>query len=79
MLPDPGVLATPFTTSVGTVLVEVTEVDKPDDAQFEIIKPMLKGQALNSKRQGFLLAWLDDLSQRAKIERHYLPLEASDI
>ena len=78
-LPDPGVLSTPFATSVGTVLVEVTEVDKPDDAQFEIIKPMLKGQALNSKRQGFLLAWLDDLSQRAKIERHYMPLEASDI
>ncbi|HCH65138.1 MAG TPA: hypothetical protein DFR83_20205 [Deltaproteobacteria bacterium] len=78
-LPDPGVLGTPFTTSVGTVLVEVTSVEKPDDAQFEIIKPMLKGQALNSKRQGFFLAWLDDLSQRAKIERHYMPLEASGI
>jgi peptidyl-prolyl cis-trans isomerase D len=74
-LPSPGVLAQAFTTSVGTILVEVTSVDKPDEAQFELIKPMIKGQALNSKRQGFLVAWLDDLTQRAAIERFYMPLE----
>ncbi len=74
-LPEPGVLGRAFTTSVGTILVEVTEVERPTDEQYAIVKPMIEGQLLNSKRQGFLLAWVEDLTTRAKIERNYLPLE----
>ena len=74
-LPEPGVLPRAFATSVGTILVEVTQVDRPSDETFATIKPMLQSQMLRSKRQGFVQAWMQDLMDRADIERHYLPLE----
>lgn len=74
-VPEPGVLGRAFTTSVGTILVEVTDVQKPSDEQYAMLKPMLEGQILREKRDGFMAAWVQDCMDRADIERAYLPLE----
>jgi peptidyl-prolyl cis-trans isomerase D len=74
-LPEVGVLGKAFTTTVGTILVEVTRVDKPSDEQYVMLKPMLQGQLLREKRDGFTLAWMQDLMDRANIDRPYRPLE----
>jgi len=74
-LPDPGVLGKAFTTSVGTILVEVTAVNKPSEDEYATIAPLIEGQILRSKRDGFVAIWMDDLMKRADIERLYMPLE----
>jgi peptidyl-prolyl cis-trans isomerase D len=74
-LPDVGVLPRAFSTTVGTILVEVTDVQKPSEEQYALLKPMLQGQILREKRDGFFAAWVQDCMDRANIERHYLPLE----
>jgi hypothetical protein len=74
-LPEKGVLNRAFTTSVGTLLVEVSDVQAPADAEYELLKPTLRMQMLQSKRSGFVQAWRQDLMDQANVERIYKPLE----
>ena len=74
-LPAEGVLDRAFTTSVGTLLVEVSDVQAPAEAEYELLKPTLRMQMLQSKRSGFIQAWRQDLMDQASIERIYKPLE----
>ena len=74
-LPEPGVLDRAFTTSVGTLLVEVSEVQAPSDAEYDLLRPTLRMQMLQSKRSGFVQAWRQDLMDRATVERIYKPLD----
>ncbi len=74
-MPSPGVLPKAYRSTVGTLLVEVVNVDLPDDTTFKAQETAIYMSMVGQKRRMFLEMWLEDMMSSAKVERLYKPLE----
>lgn len=69
-----GSQAKKYSVAAGTLIVVVTEVQKPDFAKFETKREELFKKILQRKQQDLYQAWISGLSQGAKIKKNAVVL-----
>lgn len=69
----PGLLPTIYQATNGRLIVEVTEIDKPDPESLKMFAEMGRAQLERERQEEAVDRWLKDLRNRHRVVQHYKP------
>jgi len=68
-----GLLEQVYRTTTGHLLVEITAVNEPEMALFEVQKDYMRAMLQSSRERDFIQRWQKDIRARARVTQHYFP------